>query len=95
MALMDAARIRTWKEAALRPDTAAPVPTHHLDQILAAAREAGLNEREQGVLLLTMTLGDLESKLTMAGKLNEVSPSKRLAISASMAMRMLQSQVGD
>ena len=93
MALMDAARIRTWKEAALRPDTAAPVPTHHLDQILAAARDAGLNEREQGVLLLTMTLSDLENKLTIAGKAHEVAPSKRLAIAASMAMRMLQSQV--
>lgn len=86
---MDAAKIRAWKQAALRPDLSAPVPTHHLDQILAAAREAGLTEREQGVLILTMTLGDLERKLLTTGQ--SVDVGRKIAVAASMAMRMLDS----
>lgn len=86
---MDAAQIASWKAAALRPDLNPPVPTHKLDQILAAAREAGLTEREQGVLILTMTLGDLERQLRKAGK--DMSIEKKMAVAASMSLRLLQS----
>jgi hypothetical protein len=87
---MDAEQIRTWKEAALRPDLDAPVPTHRVDQILAAAREAGLNEREQGVLIMVMTFGDLERKLISAGKQDVVTFPKKLAMAASMSLRLLK-----
>lgn len=87
---ISAATIRTWKEAALRPDTNAPVATHQLDQILAAAREAGLSEREQGVLLMSMTVGDLERKLTISGQADQVPMAKKLALAASMVLRMLE-----
>ena len=85
---MDADQIRTWKEAALRPDLDAPVPTHKVDQILAAARDAGLNEREQGVLIMVMTFGDLERKLVVAGR--EISFQRKLAMAASMSLRLLK-----
>lgn len=86
---LSAATIRTWKEAALRPDMNAPVPIHQLDQILAAAREAGLSEREQGVLLMSMTVGDLERKLRITGQADQVPMAKKLALAASMVLRML------
>jgi hypothetical protein len=87
--VMDAEQIRAWKEAALRPDLDAPVPTHKVDQILAAARDAGLTEREQGVLILTMTMGDLERKLTAAGK-QQMHLAKKLAMAGAMSMRLLR-----
>ena len=86
---MDSATIVAWKIAALKPDTATPVPPHMLDQILAAARDAGLSEREQGVLLMTMTLGDVEKKLMSQGT-HHVPLAKKMAIAASMALRMLE-----
>ncbi len=66
----------------------APVPPHTLDQILAAARDAGLSEREQGVLIMTMTLGDVERKL--GAKAGKITLTKKLALAASMALRMLE-----
>jgi hypothetical protein len=86
---MDAEQIASWKKAALRPELNAPVATHRLDQILAAAREAGLSEREQGVLILTMTMGDLERQLRANGKRMPIE--KKLAIAGAMSMRLLQS----
>lgn len=87
---MDAATITAWKKAALRPETGAPVPPHTLDQILAAARDAGLSEREQGVLIAVMTIGDVEKRLQRDGKAGDVAMHKKLALAASMALRMLQ-----
>ncbi len=86
---LSAATIRTWKEAALRPDMNTPVPTHQLDQILAAAREAGLSEREQGVLLMSMTVGDLERKLQISGQ-TQIPMAKKLAVASAMVLRMLE-----
>ena len=88
MALVDAATIVAWKKAALKPEANTPVPPHTIDQILAAARDAELSEREQGVLIMTMTLGDVEKKLVSQGQGN-LPLAKKLAIAASMAMRML------
>ena len=89
MALLNSETIVAWKAAALKPDTSTPVPPHTLDQILAAARDAGLSEREQGVLIMTMTLGDVERKLSVAGQASKVPLTKKLALAASMALRML------
>ena len=85
---MDAATMIAWKKAALKPDISAPVPPHTLDQILAAARDADLTEREQGVMIMTMALGSVEQKLTAQGKADFQLP-KKLAMAASMALRML------
>lgn len=89
MGLLDSKTIVAWKAAALKPDMTEPVPPHTLDQILAAARDAGLSEREQGVLIMTMTLGDVERKLSAAGQSSKVKMTKKLALAASMALRML------
>lgn len=64
-----------------------PVSTAQLDQLLAGAREAGLTEREQGVLLLMVVDGAVERR----GWSKRLTRSKRLAVSTAFAMRMLQS----
>ena len=64
----------------------APITTSRVDQILAAAREAGLTEREQGVLLFMF----VEGAINRRSWAKSLPTSKRMAISTAIAMRLLQ-----
>ena len=88
---LDIEGIAHWKTASLRVadqflvgGEVHPFTTFQLDQILAAARDAGLTEREQGAFLVSVIASDME-KRGWAG----VPQSKRLTLATAFAMRMI------
>ena len=64
-----------------------PITAHHLDQILATARDAGLSKREQGVFLVTLVEADMVRK----GWAKKIPADQRLSIAAAIAMLLLDS----
>lgn len=88
----DIARITRWKtDSLLLADEylvgggVHPFTTFQLDQILAAARDAGLSEREQGAFLVSVIANDLENR-GWAG----VPQSKRLTLVTAFVLRLIQ-----
>lgn len=85
--------VTRWKSACLRAaegfltdGQVDAMSTWQLDQMTAAARDAGLSEREQGVFLLAMLLAEVE-KRPWAERL---TPVKRAAVATAITVRMLQ-----
>lgn len=65
-----------------------PVSVARLDQILAAARDGGMSEMEQGVMVLMLVDAEVERR----GWGKHLPRKKRLAMSTAFAMRMLQNR---
>lgn len=89
---IDVAGITEWKAASLRVadqfllgGAVQPYTTFQLDQILAAARNAGLTEREQGTFLVSVIASDIDKRGWMGVPLD-----KRIALTTAFAMRMIQ-----
>lgn len=86
---IDAQTAAEWKRLALGTATRPPLAQHTLDQVLAAARDGGLTEREQGVLVLAVTFGDLERHMRHHRHPSELNISRMLAVAVSMTIQML------
>lgn len=85
--------VTRWKAACLSTASSLlddgklePMSTWQLDQILAASREAGITEREQGVFLLAMILSEVDRRPWA-----QTMPSgKRVAVATAFTMQVLQ-----
>lgn len=91
---MNVEGVQAWKQACLRVAQGLvsngrldSIPTWQLDQMLAAASEAGISEREQGVFILAMLQVEVEKQPWAKG----LPHDKRVAIAAAFAVHVLQS----